>query len=60
VPVLISGSVVLYLLQDPGILDNAPALAGHQHYFMFLTGIMVMGLLAVTLLIRLNRRLAMN
>jgi len=42
------------------ILDNAPGLAGHQHYFMFLTGIMVMGLLAVALLIRLNRRAAVN
>ena len=42
------------------ILDSAPGLAGHQHYFIFLTGIMVTGLLAVALLIWLNRRPAVN
>lgn len=38
------------------ILDNAPGLAGHQHYFMFLAGCMVLGLLAVACLVTVNRR----
>ena len=40
------------------ILDNAPGLAGHQHYFMFLGGCMVLGIVAVACLLRLNRRSA--
>jgi len=39
------------------ILDAAPGLAGHQNYFLFLAGVAVMGLLFVTWLIWLNRRL---
>ncbi len=39
------------------ILDAAPGLAGHQHYFLFLAGVAVMGLLLVSWLIWLNRRL---
>ena len=38
------------------ILDNAPGLVGHQHYFMFLTGLAMTGVLFVALLIWLNRR----
>jgi len=38
------------------ILDAAPGLTGHQHYFLFLAGVAVMGLLVVTWLIWLNRR----
>ena len=39
------------------ILDAAPGLTGHQHYFLFLAGVAVMGLLLVSWLIWLNRRL---
>ncbi len=39
------------------ILDAAPGLAGHQNYFLFLVGVAVMGLLLVSWLIWLNRRL---
>lgn len=38
------------------ILDNAPGLAGHQHYFMFLAGVAVIGMLVVAWLVWLNRR----
>jgi Na+/melibiose symporter-like transporter len=38
------------------ILDNAPGLAGHQHYFMFLVGVAVTGMLVVAWLVWLNRR----
>lgn len=38
------------------ILDAAPGLAGHQHYFMFLTGVAVLGVLVALWLIALNRR----
>jgi nitrate/nitrite transporter NarK len=38
------------------ILDSASVLVGHQRYFMFLTGLAVAGLLAVTWLVWLNRR----
>ncbi len=38
------------------ILDNAPGLVGHQNYFIFLTGISVIGMLVVALLVWLNRR----
>ena len=38
------------------ILDQAPGLAGHQHYFMFLGGVAAAGLLAVFWLARLQRR----
>lgn len=38
------------------ILDAAPGLAGHQHFFMFLAGIAALGLSVVVWLIWLNRR----
>ena len=38
------------------ILDADPGLVGHQHYFMFLGGIAVIGILVVALLVWLNRR----
>ena len=38
------------------ILDAAPGVAGHQHYFAFLSGIMLLGVIAVVVLTRLNRR----
>ena len=38
------------------ILDSASMLVGHQRYFMFLTGIAVIGVMAVAWLIYLNRR----
>lgn len=38
------------------ILDSASMLVGHQRYFMFLTGIAVIGVLAVAWLVYLNRR----
>ena len=38
------------------ILDSASVLVGHQRYFMFLTGIAVVGVLAVLWLVYLNRR----
>jgi nitrate/nitrite transporter NarK len=38
------------------ILDRAPGLAGHQHYFLFLAGIAVLGLAAVAWLAWLQRR----
>jgi len=39
------------------ILDAAPGLEGHQNYFLFLAGVAVLGVLFVTWLIWLNRRL---
>jgi len=38
------------------ILDASPGLGGHQHYFMFLTAVAVLGVLVATTLIRLNRK----
>jgi len=38
------------------ILDHAPGVAGHQHYFAFLAGIAITGLLVVVWLLWLNRR----
>jgi len=38
------------------ILDSASVLVGHQRYFMFLTGIAIVGVLAVTWLVYLNRK----
>jgi len=38
------------------LLDNAPGLSGHQHYFIFLGSIMLLGLVAVAVLIRLGKR----
>jgi nitrate/nitrite transporter NarK len=38
------------------ILDSAPGLVGHQRFFMFLTGVAVLGILAVTWLVWLKRR----
>jgi len=40
------------------ILDRAPGLAGHQHYFLFLTGVAALGLAAVAWLAWLQRRRA--
>ena len=37
------------------ILDASPGLAGHQNYFLFLTGASMVGLLAVMWLLRLQR-----
>ncbi len=37
------------------ILDAAPGLAGHQHYFMFLAGVAMLGLLVAGWLVWLNR-----
>ncbi|HEY5641440.1 MAG TPA: MFS transporter [Woeseiaceae bacterium] len=37
------------------ILDASPGLAGHQNYFLFLTGASIVGLLAVMWLLRLQR-----
>lgn len=38
------------------ILDASPGLAGHQHYFMFLSATAALGLLAVCWLLWLNQR----
>ncbi len=38
------------------ILDHAPGVTGHQHYFMFLASIMLIGLLVVAWLLWLNMR----
>lgn len=38
------------------ILDNAPGVDGHHHYFMFLAATAVIGIVAVTWLLRLNRK----
>jgi nitrate/nitrite transporter NarK len=38
------------------ILDQAPGLAGHQHYFLFLGGVALAGLLTVAWLAHLQRR----
>ena len=38
------------------ILDSASVLVGHQRYFMFLTGIAIVGVLSVIWLVYLNRR----
>lgn len=38
------------------LIDNAPGVAGHQHYFLFLAGIMLAGVAATALLLVLNRR----
>ncbi len=38
------------------LLDAAPGLAGHQHYFLFLAGIALAGLVFVAVLLRLHRR----
>jgi len=38
------------------ILDQAPGLPGHQHYFMFLGGIALVGLAVVSTLFRIQRK----
>ena len=38
------------------ILDATPGIGGHQHYFLFLTAVAALGLLAVLLLLVLHRR----
>ena len=38
------------------ILDANPGVAGHQNYFLFLSGTALLGLIAVLFLIRLHRR----
>ena len=38
------------------ILDQAPGLAGHQHYFLFLAGVALGGLAVIAWLSRLRRR----
>ncbi|MCW8871880.1 MAG: MFS transporter [Xanthomonadales bacterium] len=38
------------------ILDQAPGLAGHQHYFMFLGGIALGGVVVIAWLLRLQRK----
>lgn len=38
------------------ILDSAPGPVGHQHYFMFLAGIVLLGILVVAWLVWLNNR----
>ena len=42
------------------ILDSASVLVGHQRYFMFLTGIAIVGVLSVIWLVYLNRRQSVN
>ncbi|MFT4564782.1 MAG: nitrate/nitrite transporter NarK [Gammaproteobacteria bacterium] len=37
------------------LLDNAPGITGHHHYFLLLTGIMLIGLIATLILVWLNR-----
>ena len=37
------------------LLDNAPGVTGHHHYFLFLAGIMLVGLIATGILVWLNR-----
>ena len=39
------------------ILDANPGAAGHQNYFLFLVGVAVLGLIVVTWLLALQRRL---
>ena len=38
------------------LLDNAPGLLGHQHYFIFLASIMAVGIFATLTLIYLTKR----
>jgi len=38
------------------ILDQAPGLEGHQHYFLFLAGVALSGLAVIAWLLRLSRR----
>jgi nitrate/nitrite transporter NarK len=38
------------------ILDASPGLPGHQHYFLFLAGVALVGLVFVAVLVRLHRR----
>jgi MFS family permease len=38
------------------ILDNSPGLVGHQHFFMFLGSIALLGILAIAWLVWLNRK----
>ncbi len=38
------------------ILDASPGAAGHQHYFLFLAGVMIVGIGLVAWLLRLQRR----
>ncbi len=42
------------------ILDASPGAVGHQHYFLFLAGVMVLGLLCVAWLIRMQRTDVVN
>jgi len=42
------------------ILDSASVLVGHQRYFIFLTGIAIVGVLSVIWLVYLNRRQSVN
>lgn len=37
------------------LLDNSPGLVGHQHYFMFLCAIMVIGIIATALLMGFSK-----
>ena len=37
------------------ILDAAPGVAGHQNYFLFLAGVMIVGILIVFWLLRLQQ-----
>jgi MFS family permease len=38
------------------ILDRSPGLAGHQHYFLFLAGCALVGLLVAAWLVRAHRQ----
>jgi hypothetical protein len=38
------------------ILDRSPGLEGHQHYFLFLAGCALLGLLVAAWLVRARRR----
>jgi hypothetical protein len=38
------------------ILDASPGLPGHQHYFLFLAGVALAGLVFVAVLVRQHRR----
>ena len=42
------------------LLDRAPGVAGHQHYFWLLTSIAIIGGMAALVLLRMNRRAALR
>lgn len=51
----------VFVLYVAGLfIDNSPGLEGHQHFFMFLTGFALIGLIASTVLLMLASKRVLN